>query len=118
MSNIMDVRFWENGTPQRPLVLYFSTGAHLEVTGGMLGLRLLQEAETLGKRGPTHRRRHYHPQLLVLVTGPEITKWQVNVHFCVKDVSLVRWRLSFCGEGNGNPLQSSCLEKPKDGGAW
>ena len=69
MSNIMDVRFWENGTPQRPLVLYFSTGAHLEVTGGMLGLRLLQEAETLGKRGPTHRRRHYHPQLLVLVTG-------------------------------------------------
>ena len=25
--------------------------------------------------------------------GPEITKWQVNVHFCVKDVSLVWWSL-------------------------
>ena len=37
---------------------------------GMLGLGLLQEAETLGKRCPTQRRRHYHPQLLVLVTGP------------------------------------------------
>ena len=22
------------------------------------------------------------------------------------------------GEGNGNPLQSSCLENPMDGGAW
>ena len=23
-----------------------------------------------------------------------------------------------CGEGNGNPLQCSCLETPRDGGAW
>ena len=26
--------------------------------------------------------------------------------------------LSFTGEGNGNPLQCSCLENPRDGGAW
>ena len=26
--------------------------------------------------------------------------------------------LSGIGEGNGNPLQSSCLENPRDGGAW
>ena len=26
--------------------------------------------------------------------------------------------LSCIGEGNGNPLQSSCLENPRDGGAW
>ena len=27
--------------------------------------------------------------------------------------------LLFCiGEGNGNPLQCSCLENPRDGGAW
>ena len=25
---------------------------------------------------------------------------------------------SFCGEGNGTPLQYSCLENPMDGGAW
>ena len=25
---------------------------------------------------------------------------------------------SFTGEGNGNPLQGSCLENPRDGGAW
>ena len=26
--------------------------------------------------------------------------------------------LSCTGEGNGNPLQYSCLENPRDGGAW
>ena len=26
--------------------------------------------------------------------------------------------LSYIGEGNGNPLQCSCLENPMDGGAW
>ena len=24
----------------------------------------------------------------------------------------------YCGEGNGTPLQYSCLENPMDGGAW
>ena len=30
-------------------------------------------------------------------------------------------KLTVCcphGEGNGNPLQCSCLEDPRDGGAW
>ena len=26
--------------------------------------------------------------------------------------------LSCIGEGNGNPLQCTCLENPRDGGAW
>ena len=26
--------------------------------------------------------------------------------------------LSCVGEGNGNPLQCSCLKNPRDGGAW
>ena len=26
--------------------------------------------------------------------------------------------LACIGEGNGNPLQCSCLENPKNGGAW
>ena len=29
-----------------------------------------------------------------------------------------RFSLSFVGEGNGNPLQCSCLENLRDGGAW
>ena len=31
--------------------------------------------------------------------------------------SIPRWGRS-PGEGNGNPLQYSCLENPMDGGAW
>ena len=36
------------------------------------------------------------------------TTEQIHFHFS----------LSCIGEGNGNPLQSSCLENPRDGGAW
>ena len=35
--------------------------------------------------------------------------WQ-RLHF--------HFSLSCIGEGNGNPLQCSCLENPRDGGAW
>ena len=30
----------------------------------------------------------------------------------------IRWALSITGEGNGTPLQYSCLENPMVGGAW
>ena len=36
-----------------------------------------------------------------------MTKW---LHFLLSP--------SCIGEGNGNPLQCSCLENPRDGGAW
>ena len=32
--------------------------------------------------------------------------------------SVTSLSLSCIGEGNGNPLQCSCLENPRDGGAW
>ena len=32
-------------------------------------------------------------------------------------VGIVKWYTRM-GEGNGNPLQCSCLENPRDGGAW
>ena len=34
------------------------------------------------------------------------------------DLSLFPGSGRFPGEGNGNPLQYSCLENPLDGGAW
>ena len=41
-------------------------------------------------------------------------RWQLDttqwLHF--------HFSLSCIGEGNGNPLQCSCLENPRDGGAW
>ena len=36
------------------------------------------------------------------------TTWQTHFHFS----------LSCFGEGNSNPLQCSCMENPRDGGAW
>ena len=36
------------------------------------------------------------------------TTAQIDFHFS----------LSCIGEGNGNPLQCSCLENPREGGAW
>ena len=44
-----------------------------------------------------------------------------NLLACARDIgvmgSLPSWARS-PGEGNGNPLQYSCLENPMDGGAW
>ena len=39
--------------------------------------------------------------------GSDTTEW-LHFHFS----------LSCIGEGNGNPLRCSCLENPRDGGAW
>ena len=37
---------------------------------------------------------------------------------CSLLVSHFHFSLSCIGEGNGNPVQCSCLENPRDGGAW
>ena len=34
------------------------------------------------------------------------------------DTDLIPWLERSLGEGNGNPFQHSCLENPRDGGAW
>ena len=36
----------------------------------------------------------------------------------VGDLGLIPGSGRFPGEGNGTPLQCSCLENPMDGGAW
>ena len=42
--------------------------------------------------------------------GPEESETTERLHF--------HFSLSCIGEGNGNPLQCSCQENPRDGGAW
>ena len=50
--------------------------------------------------------------------------WWAAVHGVTKSRTRLTERhhfhfsLSCIGEGNGNPLQCSCLENPRDGGAW
>ena len=44
---------------------------------------------------------------------------EVKVSACnVGDLGLIPGSGRSPGEGNGNPLQYSCLENPKDKGAW
>ena len=42
--------------------------------------------------------------------GRKVSDMTERLHF--------HFSLSCIGEGNGNPLQCSCLENPRDGGAW
>ena len=49
--------------------------------------------------------------------------WWAAVHGVAKSRTRLseftfHFSLSRIGEGNGNPLQCSCLENPRDGGAW
>ena len=77
------------------------------------------------KRNPIlYRRRQWHPtpELLpgkyhgwrsLVGCSPwdcEESDMTERLHF--------HFSLSWTGEGNGNPLQCSCLENPRDGGAW
>ena len=71
-----------------------------------------------------HGRRQWHPTPVLLPGkshgqrslvgcgpwghwGSGTTEW-LHFHFSLLCI----------GEGNGNPLQCSCLENPRDGGAW
>ena len=70
------------------------------------------------------RRRQWHPTPVLLPGkshgqrslvgcspwGREESDMTERLHF--------HFSLSCTGEGNGNPLQCSCLENPRDGGAW
>ena len=62
-----------------------------------------------------------------LVFLPEKSHWQRSLVGCSpwgREGSDTTERLHFhfslscIGEGNGNPIQCSCLENPRDGGAW
>ena len=72
----------------------------------------------------THWRRQWQPTPVLLpgkshgwrspvgcsTWGQEESDRTERLHF--------HFSLSRIGEGNGNPLQCSCLENPRDGGAW
>ena len=75
---------------------------------------------------PTHviRRRQWHPTPVLL---PGKSHGRRNLVGCsprgreesdTTEQLPFHFSLSCIGEGNGNPLQCSCLENPRDGGAW
>ena len=52
----------------------------------------------------------------IIACGP-ITSWQIDGE-TIETVTDFIFSLSCIGEGNGSPLQCSCLENPRGGGAW
>ena len=66
--------------------------------------------------------KHTIPRLhtLTLIKTISLTWFLKEENFITNEFSLVLLVSSMMshGEGNGNPLQYSCLENPTDGGAW
>ena len=70
-----------------------------------------------------HWRRWWHPTPVLL---PGKSHGPRSLVGCSEPMGLLRVRhdwvtsfsLSCIGEGNGNPLQCSCLKNPRDGGVW
>ena len=71
-----------------------------------------------------HVRGRWHPTPVLLPGGSHGRRSLVGCSSWDFEESDMTERLHFhfslsCfGEGNGNPLQCSCLENPRDGGAW
>ena len=69
-------------------------------------------------------RRWWHPTPVLLPGKPHGRRSLVGCSPWGREESDTTERLHFhfslscIGEGNGNPLQCSCLENPRDGGAW
>ena len=72
----------------------------------------------------TKRRRQWHPTPVLLPGKSHGWRSLVGCSPWGRSESDLTERLHFhfsllcIGEGNGNPLQCSCLENPRDGGAW
>ena len=70
------------------------------------------------------RRRQWHPTPVLLPGQSHGWRRLVGCSPWGREESDATERLHFhfspscIGEGNGNPLQCSCLENPRDGGAW
>ena len=72
----------------------------------------------------SHRRRQWHPTPVLLPGKSHGQRSLIGCSPWGREESDMTERLPFhfslscIGEGNGNPLQCSCLENPRDGGAW
>ena len=78
----------------------------------------------LWRSRPSCRRRQWHPTPVLLPGESHEQRSLVGCSPWGREESDTTERLDFhfslscIGEGNGNPLQCSCLENPRDGGAW
>ena len=94
-------RYFTLDLPGKPLK--YITTSNLRISSALCWRRLWQPTPVLlpGKS---------HGQRSLVGCSPWGCEYQTRLHF--------HFSLSCIGEGNGNPLQCSCLENPRDGGAW
>ena len=85
---------------------------------------LLEHFQHLKSFRIIRRRRWWHPTPVLL---PGKSHGRRSLVGCspwgLEELDMTEWlhfhfSLSWIGEGNGNLLQRSCLENPRDGGAW
>ena len=85
---------------------------------------MIKQLINLGKGSNISWRRQWHP---TPVFWPGKSHGQRSLVGCLpwgcKESDTTKWlhfhfSLSCIAEGNGNPLQCSCLENPRDRGAW
>ena len=116
--------------PEKEALYYFQTGREIISIPNVWSIRKMALVYviiwplTLGLSRKISWRRQWHPTPVLLPGkshgrrslvgcspwghwGSDTTE-QLHFHFS----------LSHIGEGNGNTLQCSCLENPRDGGAW
>ena len=85
---------------------------------------LLLDSVFICSLGTSAQRRQWHPTPVLLPGKSHGRRSLVGYSPWGHTESDMTERLHFhfslsrIGEGNGNPLQCSCLENPRDGGAW
>ena len=72
--------------------------------------------------------RIFSSELALLIKWPNYWSFSFSISLSSEYPGLISFRIDWfdlvavhglsIGEGNGNPLQCSCLENPRDGGAW
>ena len=105
------------GTPKRegyePGLTWFLAAHAL----GHTEPRLSSESWELGLSRAGCRRRQWHPKI-PWTEEPGRLQSMESLESDTTERLHFHFSLSCIGEGNGNPLQCSCLENPRDGGAW
>ena len=94
------------------------------VLGLVLSGLLCVSSHYLIPLGLVLQRRQWHPTTVLLPGKSHGRRSLVGCSPCGREESDTTERLHFhfslscIGEGDGTPLQCSCLENPRDGGAW
>ena len=81
------------------------------------------QVQSLGWEDPLEEGIATHSSILAWRIPKDRGAWKAAVHggrweSDTTDRLHFHFSLSCIGEGNGNPLQCSCLENPRVGGAW